>query len=306
MDKRTITQAEIGLAASRVADTLLDLYADLERPLRLYGVPRGGIPALYAVACEFRRVCTKPNAIQIVEDPRAADAIIDDLVDSGKTRDKLLQIAPQARFLTLYDKQQSPEELGWLVFPWEGSIEYSAGDIFTRLIEFCGEDVTRGGLVETPARMVKAWQFWTQGYQQSAAEILKTFEDGGENYDEMIHQRDIPFYSQCEHHLAPFFGTVTFAYIPGKRIVGLSKMNRLVDVFARRLQVQERLTVQVVNAFCEVLSPRGAAITIQARHLCMESRGVCQQGMTTTTSALRGVFKEQPAARAEFFSLSNK
>jgi GTP cyclohydrolase I len=119
----------------------------------------------------------------------------------------------------------------------------------------------------------------------------------------MVAVVDIPFYSHCEHHLAPFFGTATIAYIPQGRVVGLSKLSRLLDVFAKRLQVQERLTNQVVDALMEHLAPRGAACKVKARHLCMESRGVRQQGHHTVTTALRGVFKEQPETRAEFLSL---
>ena len=183
--------------------------------------------------------------------------------------------------------------------------EDSAKGAFRKLLQFVGEDPNRGGLLETPARMVKAWRFWTKGYAEDPIAVLKTFEDGGEVYDELVHVGHIPFYSQCEHHLAPFFGEVFFGYIPDKKIVGLSKMNRLVDVFARRLQVQERLTSQIIDTFCGHLSPKGAGIVVRARHMCMESRGVCQQGCMTTTAAFRGAIKEQPAARAEFFSLTN-
>lgn len=166
-----------------------------------------------------------------------------------------------------------------------------------------GEDVYRPGLEETPRRVVAAWAEWTSGYTADPAGILKTFEDGAEGVDEMVAVVDIPFYSHCEHHLAPFFGTATIAYVPSQRIVGLSKLSRLLDVFARRLQVQERLTNQIVDALMEHLQPRGAACKIKARHLCMESRGVRQQGHHTVTTALRGVFKDQPETRAEFLTM---
>lgn len=171
------------------------------------------------------------------------------------------------------------------------------------LSDVIGENPDRGGLVETPARVVKAWQEWTSGYGVDPACLLKTFEDGADGVDEMVAVVDIPFYSHCEHHLAPFFGTATIAYIPKGRVVGLSKLSRLLDVFARRLQVQERLTNQIVDALMEHLSPVGAAAKLRARHLCMESRGVKQQGHHTVTTALRGAFKEQAAARAEFLAL---
>lgn len=162
----------------------------------------------------------------------------------------------------------------------------------------------RGGIVETPDRVAKAWAFWTSGYYLDAADVLKVFEDGAEKYDEMVMVKDIPVYSHCEHHLAPIFGTATVAYIPNGNIVGLSKLSRLVDLHARRLQVQERLTNDVAEDLWSHLKPLGVGVMIRARHMCMESRGLCQQGHHTVTVALRGVFKEQPAARAEFMSLA--
>jgi GTP cyclohydrolase I len=177
-------------------------------------------------------------------------------------------------------------------------------DIFVRLLKLIGEDPTRPGLVDTPARMAKAWAEWTQGYAGDPKAILRTFEDGAEQYDEMVHIAGIPFYSHCEHHLAPFYGSVDFAYIPNKRIVGLSKMSRLVDIFARRLQVQERLTTLVIDSFVDVIQPLGAGITIRARHHCMESRGINRPGCITTTNRFTGVLKSDPSARAEYLSLS--
>lgn len=171
------------------------------------------------------------------------------------------------------------------------------------LLNVIGEDPERGGLVETPARVVKAWQAWTSGYGKDPRDVLKVFEDGAENYDEMVVVRDIPFYSHCEHHLAPFFGTACIAYIPDGYVVGLSKLSRVLDIYARRLQVQERLTNQVADAINDHLAPKGVGVVIKARHLCMESRGICQQGHHTVTSALRGAVKDQPETRAEFLSL---
>jgi GTP cyclohydrolase I len=134
--------------------------------------------------------------------------------------------------------------------------------------------------------------------------VLKVFEDGAEGCDEMVVVKDIPFYSKCEHHMADIFGTATIAYVPNGKIVGLSKLNRLLDIYARRLQVQERLTAQVADALMEHLQPKGSAVLIKARHMCMESRGVRQQGHHTITSALRGVFKTESATRAEFMALA--
>ena len=163
---------------------------------------------------------------------------------------------------------------------------------------------SREGIQETPQRMAKAWEFWTQGYSMSAAEILKVFEDGAEAYDQMVVVKDIPLYSHCEHHLASIFGTVTIAYIPDGRIVGLSKLSRLADMYARRLQVQERMTAQIADAMVEHLKPKGVGVLIKARHMCMESRGVCQQGHHTLTTALRGALLTEADARAEFLMLA--
>jgi GTP cyclohydrolase I len=184
--------------------------------------------------------------------------------------------------------------------------EPAVEDVIRDLLTYIGEDTERGGLVETPHRVAKAWKFWTSGYSKNPADILKVFEDGADGCDEMIVVKDIPFYTHCEHHLAPFFGTATVAYIPNGRIVGLSKISRVVDMFARRLQVQERLTNQIADTLLNGLQPKGVGVIITARHLCMESRGICQQGHTTITSALRGVLKDKPEARAEFMSLMAK
>jgi len=183
----------------------------------------------------------------------------------------------------------------------EQNIEIVAG-MLLRVIE--GKNAERPGLAETPRRVAEAWAEWTSGYGQSAAAILKCFEDGAENCDEMVILNGIPVYSHCEHHLAPIFGTASVAYIPNGKIVGLSKLSRVVDIFARRLQVQERLTNQVADALWENLEPKGVGVIVRARHMCMESRGVNRSGIETTSSALRGVLRTEPSARAEFLMLA--
>lgn len=167
-----------------------------------------------------------------------------------------------------------------------------------------GETRGRAGIAETPERAAKAWREWTSGYGINPADVLKVFNDGAEECDEMVVVRDIPVYSHCEHHLAPIFGTATVAYLPDKVIVGLSKLPRLVDIYARRLQVQERMTNQVASALMQHLKPRGCGVVITARHMCMESRGVRLAGTATVTQALRGAFRDDPAVRAEFLSLT--
>jgi GTP cyclohydrolase IA len=165
-----------------------------------------------------------------------------------------------------------------------------------------GEDPLREGLLKTPERVAKSMLFLTQGYQQDAAEILRSavFE---ETYDEMILVKDIEVYSMCEHHMVPFFGKAHVAYIPNGHIVGLSKIPRVVDVFARRLQVQERLTIQIKEAIEEALKPQGVAVVIEATHLCMVMRGVQKQNSVTTTSSMSGPFMDNAHTRAEFMRL---
>lgn len=171
------------------------------------------------------------------------------------------------------------------------------------LLILVGEDPDREGLKDTPTRFEKAWRYWTSGYERKPSDVLKCFQDGGEDYDEFVVQREIPVWSLCEHHLAPFFGVAHVGYIPAGRVVGLSKLSRLVDIFARRLQVQERLTVQIADALHQHLHPKGVGVLLECRHTCMESRGVEKAGTITTTSAVRGSVRTDQAARNEFLEI---
>jgi len=180
--------------------------------------------------------------------------------------------------------------------------EFSEHD-WRRLLASLGEDPDRSGLRETPSRIAKAWKHWTSGYGQDPAELLKVFSDGAEQYNELIVVRGIPVYSHCEHHLAPFFGLATVGYVPNGTIVGLSKLTRLVDCFAKRLQVQERLTIQVANAMMEHLEPSAVGVVVRCRHMCMESRGIRTPGEETVTSAMLGELQTNLAMRTEFLSL---
>lgn len=169
-----------------------------------------------------------------------------------------------------------------------------------------GTDTLRPGIEETPERVAKAFDHWFGGYHVNIAELFKTFEDGAEDCDEMVVSRRIPFFSHCEHHMAQIAGFVDIAYIPNGCIVGLSKLNRLVDAYARRLQVQERLTNQIANTIEQYLKPLGVAVRVVATHACIESRGVCDCGGDTVTMAVRGVFKTEPETRHEFLAHCSK
>lgn len=174
----------------------------------------------------------------------------------------------------------------------------------SQMLDLIGEDKDREGLVKTPMRVAKSLQFLTQGYQQDPAEIIRSAMFR-EDYRQMVIVKDIDFYSMCEHHMLPFFGKVHVAYIPNKYIVGLSKIPRVVEVFARRLQVQERLTTQIKDCINDTLHPLGVMVVIEASHLCMQMRGVQKMNATTTTSDFTGAFTDIKT-REEFLNLISK
>ncbi len=177
-------------------------------------------------------------------------------------------------------------------------------ELIRRELELIGEDPQREGLLKTPERVAKSMKFLTEGYKSSAEEVVGEGIFKAE-HDNMIMVRDIELYSLCEHHMLPFFGKAHVAYIPNGKIVGLSKIPRIVDVYARRLQVQERLTEQIAEGLCSVLNPSGVGVVIEAYHLCMMMRGVQKQNSKTITSALRGAFREDPKTRDEFLRLAH-
>ena len=175
-------------------------------------------------------------------------------------------------------------------------------DLYAAVLSELGEDPNREGLLKTPERVAKAMQFLTNGYQLKPDEILESaiFH---EDYSEMVIVKDIEVYSMCEHHMLPFFGKAHVAYIPDGKIVGLSKIPRVVDAFARRLQVQERLTLEIRDAIQRTLAPKGVAVVIECAHMCMQMRGVQKQNSVTTTSAFTGIFMTNDATRREFINL---
>jgi GTP cyclohydrolase I len=266
----------------------------LARPLRkefggaqVYGVPRGG--------CTVAALVGEPTGR-----PQDAEVIVDDLIDSGATRKHYAESHPGIPFRALIDKRTSRTYGGrWVMFPWEEN-EAPAEDAVTRLLEAVGENPGRIGLVGTPERYLRALYELTSGMNSDPKEILSAVFP--EDCDEMIVVRDIPFWSLCEHHLLPFSGTATVGYLPrANKVVGLSKMARLVECFARRLQVQERMTNQVATALMDHLDPLGAGCIVKARHTCMAMRGARVEA-PMVTSALFGRMRD--AARSEFLALA--
>lgn len=178
-----------------------------------------------------------------------------------------------------------------------------AEDCVRTLLTHIGENPNREGLKETPSRVIKSFGKIYEGYQTDISSLFKTFEDGA--CDEMVILRNTEFYSVCEHHMQPFFGHASIAYIPNKRVIGVSKLARILDAFSRRLQIQERLTSQITTALMEHLQPRGAGCILTAKHFCMVCRGVQKQNSEMITSSLLGEFREDPAVRQEFLSLTH-
>ncbi len=178
-------------------------------------------------------------------------------------------------------------------------------DYVRNILQHMGEDPDREGLLKTPYRVARAFEYLTKGYQQDPKEVINGAVFTEEDYSEMIVVKDIDFFSMCEHHILPFFGRANVAYIPDKQIVGISKIARLVDVYAQRLQVQERITTQVANTLMEELKPLGVGVIITAEHLCMRMRGVEKQNSIVTTSATLGAFRTHQETREEFITLVN-
>lgn len=294
--KHRLTYADVHDAAAKLVARLTWSPADV------FGVPRGGtVPAV---------MVAQLLDLPVADQPRAGTLVVDDLVDSGATARRYDH---GDGFDALFRKSWSPADVApdaipvpgdrWVVFPWELD-DGAPTDAVTRLLEHIGEDPTRPGLADTPDRVLRAFTELTAGYRDDPAAILtRVFPD---DYDELVILRGVTFTSLCEHHLLAFTGTASVGYIPtpGQGVVGLSKLARLVDCFARRLQVQERLTMQVADAIEAHLHPVGVGVVVRAEHSCMGCRGVRKPGAEMVTSALRGALRAKPEARAEFLALA--
>lgn len=290
----TLTWADIEQQAELIAFRNAHRHID-----NVYGVPQGGAPLAIMVARHLSR--------PLAEQPEPGKTlIVDDLVDSGRTLDTY----HRRGFIVdaAYRKTHSPNHLaptakiidGWLAFPWERN-DGDPTDAVVRLLQHIGEDPSREGLLDTPKRVVKALRELTEGYDKDAATVLGT--TFLEPHDEMVVVSDIEFASMCEHHMLPFTGTATVGYIPSDRIVGLSKIPRLVEMYARRLQVQERMTNQIAHAINDILSPVGVGVVVHGNHSCCSNRGVRKKA-PMTTSCLIGAMREKPEARSEFLSIA--
>lgn len=289
-----------GLAAYMMGDVCRWCKAHGITELCVFPVPRGGVYAAQAMRAYLHQG-DPVKSIRLVESVDEAHIVVDDIIDSGETRSRFSK-----PFFTLIDKAMDLSMRGkFIVFPWERMTDEACGplDNIRRILQHIGDDPSREGLRETPLRVMKSHQHLFSGYGKDPADVMKVFEDGGEDYDQMVLLKDIEFFSTCEHHMQPFFGRAHIAYIPDKKVLGISKLARLLEVFSRRLQIQERLTTQVADALMEHLEPKGAAVVIEAKHFCMVARGVEKQNSVMTTSALRGAFMTDATARSEFMSM---
>ena len=270
-------------------------------PISIYGIPRGGVAVAYMLEATAR------SAFTVVDTPWEADCFVDDIIDSGATKTKWEALHSGKKLFALVDKSRSGCAFkgSWVSFPWERNDKEENGieDNIVRILQWIGEDPNREGLLETPKRVARAYSEWFDGYKIDIPALFKTFTDGAQDCDEVIIVDSIPVESFCEHHMARFSGLAHVGYIPDGKIIGLSKIPKLVRAFSHRLQVQERLTNQIASTLIEHLNPKGVAVVLRCAHTCMCSRGAKVHGTMTTTSAMRGAFLDKPEARAEFFSL---
>lgn len=304
----------------RIRAIVAKIIKNEEKPSLLIGISRGGIiPAmmvaedLRAWAGELPVKVVDPFTCEwfkdIPQDSKHPIVFIDDIEDSCVTldyfRNECFKRSINAQYYSIVKKTENEKAEGiWYKFPWETSEDTEGGmkQAVVALLRGMGEDPKREGLRDTPRRVAQMWAELTSGYKSDPAKILSTT-FSKESYDEMIVVKDIKFFSTCEHHLAPFYGIAHFAYIPNSCVVGLSKVHRLVEMFARRLQIQERMTIEIGTTFEKIVKPKGVAVVIEATHLCTMMRGVKKENSKMVTSYLGGVFRAELPTRQEFLSI---
>ncbi len=270
----------------------------------IYGIPRGGVPVAMALSQKLRVPMIGGNG------DFGQDGIlyVDDIVDTGRTAARFHGDVAAIHQSNRFPKEKAPtyyvkESTDWIRYWWE--CDPPIEESIVRILEYIGENPKRAGLKETPSRVIRSYGEIFSGYKIDPASVFKTYD--AETYDQIVLLRDIELYSTCEHHLLPFFGKAHIAYIPRKRLIGLSKLARLLEIHSRRLQVQERIGEQVTQMLMKHLDPVGAACIIEARHLCVCARGVNKENSTMVTASLKGVFfadsKKGRASRSELMGL---
>lgn len=291
---------------SALARQLRKMAKTLRRKLLIYGIPKSGsIVAVNLAALE-------PMSLEVTYQPERADCFVDDIIDTGTTQERYRERYGKKTY-ALYGKGKQRNcivqvpRTTWVEFPWEQEDVTSKEhqDFIVRLLEELGEDAKREGLRDTPARFLKAWKEMTAGYTMDIAikgmesdDLLSPADTHG-----MVVVQDVAFHALCEHHLLPFVGKVHVGYLPAHHLIGHSKIPRIVDMFARRLQVQERIGQQICDTLEEVLKPRGIGVIVEASHFCMMMRGVKKEGARIITSHLKGSFKDDQRTRQEFLTL---
>ena len=285
--KHQVNWKEFFLLSTKLANSI-----DWTKYDSIYPIIRGGI----CVASELSSISNVPIAWELSQDKRSSTLIVDDICDSGTTLEPFMHDGYDCAVLhyaghgtpPTYYAEKSNE---WIVYPWEESNEIIK--TVARQIQYIGDNPGRAGVIETPDRVVKSWNELYRGYRDDPRKILsKQFDVTRSNAsNEPVLLENIEFYSTCEHHLLPFFGTISIGYIPNQKVVGISKLARLVDCFSMRLQIQERLCEQIADAIQEELEPFGVYVKAKARHLCMIARGVSKQNAEMTSVAVRGEYE---------------
>ena len=306
------TWDEVYDAAKEVADYIIK-NSELGKIL-IYGIPRGGWLAAMAVSTHY------PSRLHLTGNPEDAHWIIDDIMDSGTTIERFDEeySGKQLAVIVRHTEHSADVELPvftaletneWVEFPWEAATlvqeaSETIEDNVRRILQAIGEDSKRSGLVDTPARVARMYKEVFGGYKDDYKKYLaRTFD--AEGSDGIVMVNDITFFSYCEHHMVPFYGTCHIAYIPKDKIVGISKLPRVVRVFSRRLQVQEKLTNQIAHAINEELDCQGVAVWMKAKHMCMSMRGIENTTAETVTLQTLGIFRDQPEMEMKFLNMVN-